>query len=286
MNATRALSGADGEVGKGLLWMFDDEETAVGEQRGKLIVGNWKMHGGLGANAAWIAEFRAALGATPLGAVAAALCVPAPYLAQCRAMLGDTALAWGAQDLSAHGAGAYTGEVSAAMLADFACQYVIVGHSERRVHHAENDALVAQKARRALEAGLTPIVCVGETWQQRVADQTAAVIGAQLGAVVAAVDSDALQNVVLAYEPVWSIGTGRAATPYMAQEVHAMLRRMLGQQQGAAGERIRILYGGSMNPANASELLAMPDVDGGLIGSAALRAADFVAILRAGAALS
>ncbi len=210
-----------------------------------------------------------------------AVCAPAPYLAQCEAVLAGSALAWGAQDVSAHAGGAYTGEVSAAMLADFACRYVIVGHSERRAYHAESSELVAQKAVAALGAGLTPIVCVGETLAEREANQTFAVVSSQLGAVLALLGEADVGRIVLAYEPVWAIGTGRTATPAMAQEVHAQLRTQLQQKNAAAAATVQILYGGSMKPDNAAELMAQPDIDGGLIGGAALKAADFLAIIAA-----
>ncbi|MGV3655291.1 MAG: triose-phosphate isomerase [Noviherbaspirillum sp.] len=246
--------------------------------RRKLIAGNWKMNGSLAANAALLGGIAADLGAP---ACDIAVCAPAPYLAQCEALLTGTPIAWGAQDVSLHEAGAYTGEVSAAMLRDFGCRYVIVGHSERRAYHGENDEMVAAKAVRALDAGLAPIVCVGETLAQREAGETAAVVAAQLDAVLDAVDPGKLSSMVIAYEPVWAIGTGKTATPEMAQEVHALLRARLASRNKAAAEAVCILYGGSMKPENAAELLAMPDIDGGLIGGAALKAADFLAIIRA-----
>lgn len=236
------------------------------------------MNGSLAANAALLGGIVADLGAP---ACDIAVCAPAPYLAQCEALLAGTPVAWGAQDVSLHEAGAYTGEVGAAMLRDFGCRYVIVGHSERRAYHGESNEVVAAKAVRALDAGLVPIVCVGETLAQREAGETAAVVAAQLDAVLDAVDPGKLSNMVIAYEPVWAIGTGKTATPGMAQEVHALLRARLASRDGAAAKAVRILYGGSMKPDNAAELLAMPDIDGGLIGGAALKAADFLAIIRA-----
>jgi triosephosphate isomerase len=246
--------------------------------RRKLVVGNWKMNGSKVSNAALLSGISA--GVTGANA-ACAVCAPAPYLAQCEAALAGGAVAWGAQDVSAHAAGAYTGEVSAAMLAEFACSYVIVGHSERRAYHAETSELVAQKAVAALGAGLTPIVCVGETLAEREAGQTAAVVSGQLGAVLTLLGDDNIARIVLAYEPVWAIGTGKTATPAMAQEVHAQLRAQLKQKNAAAAATVQILYGGSMKPDNASELMAQPDIDGGLIGGAALKAADFLAIVNA-----
>jgi len=245
--------------------------------RRKLIVGNWKMNGSLDANATLLA----AIATGSVRDCDVAVCVPAPYFAQCRDALTTSVVAWGGQDVSMHEAGAYTGEISAGMLRDFACVYVIVGHSERRALHAESDQVVAHKARRAVAAGLAPIVCVGETLEQREAGQTGAVIERQIDAVLNALDTGDLAKIVVAYEPVWAIGTGKTATPSMAQEVHANLRARLAEKDALAASRVRILYGGSMKPDNASQLLAMPDIDGGLIGGAALKAADFLAIAHA-----
>lgn len=245
--------------------------------RRKLIVGNWKMNGGLAANAALLSEMQAG---TPARSELA-VCVPSVYLAQCRDALKGSAIAWGAQDLSAHENGAYTGEISASMLRDFNCTYVIVGHSERRAYHGETDAIVAQKTLRAIDNGLIPIVCVGETLEQREADHTRVVIERQIAAVLEALAADQLTQIVVAYEPVWAIGTGKTATPEMAQKVHALLRAQLTVKNALAAAQVRILYGGSMKPGNAAELLAMDDIDGGLIGGAALNAADFLAIARA-----
>jgi triosephosphate isomerase len=246
--------------------------------RRTLVVGNWKMNGSLAANAGLLSGIADGLaGAT----AACAVCVPAPYLAQAQASLSATAIGWGAQDVSAHASGAYTGEVAASMLADFACRYVIVGHSERRAYHGESSELVARKAVAALGAGLTPIVCVGETLAEREAGQTDAIVRGQLGAVLALV-GERVNQIVIAYEPVWAIGTGKTATPAMAQEVHASLRAQLAEANPAAAQSVQILYGGSMKPDNAVELLAQPDIDGGLIGGAALKATDFLAIIHAG----
>jgi triosephosphate isomerase len=248
--------------------------------RRKLVVGNWKMNGNRAANATLLAGIAAGLDAS---GAACAVCPPFPYLAQCEAALSGSPVGWGAQDVSAHPSGAFTGEVSAAMLAEFGCRYVIVGHSERRAYHAESNELVAQKTVAALGAGLTPIVCVGETLAQREAGQTGDVVGAQLGAVLTLVGGADVARLVVAYEPVWAIGTGRTATPEMAQEVHARLRAQLAQQDTSAAGTVRILYGGSMKPDNAKELMAQPDIDGGLIGGAALKAADFLAVVHAAA---
>jgi triosephosphate isomerase len=246
--------------------------------RPKLVVGNWKMNGSRANNATLLAGIVEGLGN---GKANAAVCVPAPYLQQCADTLAGSKLAWGAQDVSIHASGAYTGEVAASMLVDFACRYVIVGHSERRAYHGETDQQVAQKALAALNAGLTPIVCVGETLAQREAEQTNAVVGKQLSAVLELLDGDAVERIVVAYEPVWAIGTGKTATPAMAQEVHAQLRGQLRERSAGAAEKVAILYGGSMKPDNAQELMSQADIDGGLIGGAALKAADFLAIIDA-----
>lgn len=246
--------------------------------RRTLIAGNWKMNGNLAANAGLIDGLRA--GADAL-ACELAICAPAPYLAQLEDSLSGSGISWGAQDLSVHEEGAYTGEVSAAMLLDFGCRFVIVGHSERRAFHAENNELVAKKAARAVAAGLVPIVCIGETLEQREADQTEAVVTAQLKPVLAELGAQ-LSKIVIAYEPVWAIGTGKTATPEMAQQVHELIRKTLAQCDVMAAQNVRVLYGGSMKPDNAKQLLAMPDIDGGLIGGASLKAADFLAIARAG----
>ncbi|MEP7283078.1 MAG: triose-phosphate isomerase [Rubrivivax sp.] len=243
--------------------------------RRTLVVGNWKMNGSRLANAELLAGV---LAARPFAADIA-VCVPFVYLAETAATLASSELRWGAQDCSAHEQGAYTGEVSASMLAECGCRYVIVGHSERRALHAEGDALVAAKAQAALARGVTPIVCVGETLAEHEAGQTEAIVKRQLSAVIHQLAHCAAEMVV-AYEPVWAIGTGRTATPQQAQAVHAVLRAQL-QAATGHGERMRILYGGSVKPDNASALFAQPDIDGGLVGGAALKAADFVAICRA-----
>ncbi len=238
-------------------------------RRTRLVAGNWKMHGNRAANAALLdAIVRGQAGAEGAECV---VCVPFPYIAQVAERLRGTALAWGAQNVSEHAQGAYTGEVSAAMLADFGCRYVIVGHSERRQLFGESDGQVAAKFAAARKGGLTPILCVGETLAEREAGRTEQVVGRQLDAVL---NSSSFANAVLAYEPVWAIGTGRNATPEQAQAVHASLRTKV-------PSGTRIVYGGSMKAANAAGLLAMPDIDGGLIGGASLAADEFLAILRA-----
>jgi triosephosphate isomerase (TIM) len=243
--------------------------------RRKLVVGNWKMHGSHPANAQLLTALSAA---RPFGCDVA-VCVPFPYLSETAVSLAGTDLRWGAQDCSAHEQGAYTGEVSASMLAEFGCRYAIVGHSERRAYHHEGDALVADKAKAALARGVTPIVCVGETLEQREAGQTDGVVKRQLSAVIHAL-AHCAGEMVVAYEPVWAIGTGRTASPEQAQAVHAMLRAQLHAATPRAAE-MKILYGGSVKPDNAATLFAQPDIDGGLIGGASLKAADFVAICRA-----
>jgi triosephosphate isomerase len=201
------------------------------------------------------------------------------YLAQVQVLVEGTGIALGSQDVSAFESGAYTGEISAAMLKDFGARYTIVGHSERRQYHGETDAMVAAKAMRALAAGITPIVCVGETLAEREAGHTEEVVKRQLAAVIHA-NGHCISEIVVAYEPVWAIGTGKTATPEMAQQVHAVLRAQLHAASENA-DRIHILYGGSMNAANAQQLLAQPDIDGGLVGGAALKAADFLSIIAA-----
>lgn len=243
----------------------------------KLIAGNWKMNGSLAANDALVRALLDSL-AQP-NACDVAVAVPAPYLAQVQLLVQGSSLALAAQDVSQHEVGAYTGEVSAAMLREFGVRYVLVGHSERRQFHGEADVHVAVKAQRALAAGITPIVCVGETLAEREAGQTDAVVKRQLAAVIH-LNGHCISEVVVAYEPVWAIGTGKTASPEQAQQVHAVLRSQLAAATDQAA-RIRLLYGGSMNAANAAQLLAQPDIDGGLVGGAALKAADFQKIIAA-----
>jgi triosephosphate isomerase len=247
----------------------------------KLIAGNWKMNGSLTANEALL---RALVSGLPQALPCdVAVCIPATYFAQFQSLAAVTpalsAVALGAQDVSSHSAGAFTGEISAAMLKDFACRYAIVGHSERRQYHGETDALVAAKAQQALAVGITPIVCVGETLAEREAGKTTEVVKRQLAAVIHA-NGHCISEIVLAYEPVWAIGTGKTASPEEAQAVHAVLRAQLAAATEHAS-RVKIIYGGSMNAANASTLLAQPDIDGGLIGGASLKAADFLSIISA-----
>jgi len=243
--------------------------------RRQLVVGNWKMNGSHAGNA----ELLAGLKAAGPWVAEVAVCVPYPYLAEVALGLQDGAIGWGAQDCSAHESGAYTGEVAASMLAEFGCRYVIVGHSERRAHHGESDQLVAEKAKVALAHRLTPIVCVGETLADREAGRTADVVKRQMSAVIHVI-GHCVPQIVVAYEPVWAIGTGRTASPEQAQEVHALLRAQLQAASPHAGD-MRILYGGSVKADNAAALFAQRDIDGGLIGGASLKAAEFAAICRA-----
>jgi triosephosphate isomerase len=244
--------------------------------RTRLVAGNWKMHGSRAANAPLLAALKA--GAGRAAGVSVAVCVPFPYLQETAAALAGTAIAWGGQTLSEHDGGAYTGEVSGAMLRDFGCTYAIVGHSERRALYREDDAQVAAKFAAARRAGLTPILCVGETLEERERGTTEAVVARQLAAVIAAGGAAALAGAVVAYEPVWAIGTGRTATPGEAQAVHAFIRARVAAADPAVAASVPILYGGSVKPGNAAELFAQADVDGGLIGGASLIAADFLAI--------
>lgn len=244
--------------------------------RKKLVAGNWKMHGSLAENAALLGAIKPAL-----QGIEAAVCVPFPYLGQAQAALAGSSIAWGAQNLSEQTKGAFTGEVSAAMLVDFGCRYVIVGHSERRSLYGESDELVAKKYVAAQAAGLTPILCVGELLAEREAGVTEAVVARQLDAVIAVAGVASFARAVVAYEPVWAIGTGKTATPVQAQEVHAAIRTRLAAADANAAAQARLLYGGSVKPSNAAELFGQADIDGGLIGGASLQAGDFLAICAA-----
>ena len=242
----------------------------------KLIAGNWKMNGNAAANEALVRALVAGMGDA---ACNVAVCVPTPYLAQVQALRAGSRLELGAQDVSEHAEGAYTGEVSAAMLKEFGVRYAIVGHSERRQYHGETDAIVADKTKAALAAGITPIVCVGETLAQREAGRTVDIVKRQMAAVIHT-NGHCISEIAVAYEPVWAIGTGRTATPEQAQHVHAVLRAQLKAATEHA-DRVHILYGGSMNAGNAGALLAQLDIDGGLVGGASLKAADFLQIIAA-----
>ncbi|HET8608152.1 MAG TPA: triose-phosphate isomerase [Burkholderiales bacterium] len=251
--------------------------------RKKLVAGNWKMNGDRAGNRALLDGVVSALGGVSRGDGGArcAVCVPFPYLFQAQELLQGTPVTWGAQDVCQFDNGAYTGEVSARMLVDAGCTYVIVGHSERRGVFGETDDVVARKLTAALDAGLTPILCVGETLAERDAELTHTVVARQLDAALAVVGMDGISRSVIAYEPVWAIGTGRTARPEQAQAVHAFVRERLAQQDADVAAWTTMLYGGSVKAANAAELFAMPDIDGGLIGGASLSIDEFVAICRA-----
>lgn len=249
--------------------------------RGKLVAGNWKSNGNLGSNQRLLDDVRTA--AAELRGVECAVCVPYPYLFQSQQLLAGSAVTWGGQDVSQFGAGAFTGAVTAAMLLEFGCKYVLVGHSERRSIFGESDAVVAAKFDAAVKAGLTPILCVGETLQEREAGVTETVVKRQLDAVIGNSGVAALARAVVAYEPVWAIGTGRTATPEQAQTVHACIRGAVAAHDASVAGGLRILYGGSVKAANAVQLFAMRDIDGGLIGGASLVADEFMAICHAAA---
>ena len=247
--------------------------------RTRLVTGNWKMNGNLAANAALVEAVLRGLPAGPECAV----CVPYPYLAQVGGLVKGSRVQLGAQTLSEHASGAFTGEVAGAMLAELGCRIVLVGHSERRAIYGETDAQVAAKFKAAQAAGLVPMLCVGETLAERESGKTESTVARQLDAVVATSGIGALANSVLAYEPVWAIGTGKTATPEQAQEVHAFLRKRVAASDAKVAGGLRILYGGSVKASNAAQIFAQPDVDGGLIGGASLVAEDFLGILRAAA---
>ncbi len=247
----------------------------------RLVAANWKMNGSLASNASLVEGVLAGVGGLAGEVV---LCVPHPYLAQVGALLAGSKLGLAGQDLSEHEAGAYTGEVSAGMLVDLGCSHVVIGHSERRAYHREGDAQVLAKVRRALQAGLTPIVCVGESREQREAGETDRIVLGQVEAVCAGLDDAAVRKMVLAYEPIWAIGTGLAATPQMAQDVHAAIRAALRSRIGEDAAELPLLYGGSVNAGNASSLFEMQDIDGALVGGASLDAEAFVSICAANAA--
>lgn len=247
--------------------------------RSKLVVGNWKMHGGTVQNRDLLNAVIA--GTAGMSGTSLAVCVPYPYLSQAQSILQATHVRWGAQNVSQYDKGAYTGEVSAAMLMDFGCRYVIVGHSERRALYGEDNHTVALKFRAAQSVGLTPVLCVGETLDQREAAITEQVVAEQLDTIIELAGIDALAKSVLAYEPVWAIGTGKTATPEQAQEVHAFIRNRIAANNSEVAIGLQILYGGSAKANNAAELFAMPDIDGGLIGGASLVADEFIAICSA-----
>ena len=248
--------------------------------RRKIVAGNWKLHGSRDFATGLLAELAAGL---PINGVELVVLPPLPYLGDLIEDFESHAIAFGAQDVSSNEKGAYTGEVSAAMLVDVGARYGLVGHSERRQYHAESSELVAAKFRAAKNAGLVPILCVGETLEQREAGQTEAVIRAQLEPVLDLAGIGAFNGAVVAYEPVWAIGTGRTASPEQAQAVHAFIRGVVKGRDARIGDSLPLLYGGSVKPDNAAELFSQPDVDGGLVGGASLVAGDFLAIARAAA---
>jgi triosephosphate isomerase len=247
--------------------------------RKPLVAGNWKMNGTRASVAALLTGLKAGIGQVTTAEVA--VCAPAIHIPETQSQLDGTPIAWGGQDLSIHASGAYTGEIAGSMLQEYGCRFVIIGHSERRAYHGESDELVAQKFTAARAAGLVPILCVGETLEEREQDITEQVVGRQLDAVIAECGIDKLGEGVIAYEPVWAIGTGKTATPGQAQEVHAFIRGRIAAGSQAVADGVRLLYGGSMNPKNAAELLAQPDIDGGLIGGASLKPDDFLAVCSA-----
>jgi triosephosphate isomerase len=250
--------------------------------RSRFVVGNWKLNGSLAGNETLL---RSLLKEIPRdNPVACAVCVPSPYLAQVRALLEGSGIAWGAQDLSRFDHGAYTGEVSGRMLVEFGCRYVLVGHSERRTIFGETDRIAAEKYVAARNAGLTPIFCVGETLEERERGETESVLARQVDALLQAYGVTGLDRGIVAYEPVWAIGTGRTATAAQADQAQAFIRGRIGAKDKAVAESLPILYGGSVKAANAAELFAMPNVDGGLVGGASLVAQEFVAIWRAAVA--
>jgi len=246
--------------------------------RQKLVVGNWKMYGSLAANLTLLTRIKEA---APALGCEVAVCVPFPYLAQARSVLGGSQVGWGSQNVSKQPQGAHTGEVAADMLIEFGCRYAIVGHSERRALYGETDEKAARKFDAACRAGIMPILCIGETLEEREQGVTAAVVTRQLNAVIAHVGVAAFARAVVAYEPVWAIGTGKTATPQQAQEVHALIRACVAGASTEVAAGLRILYGGSVKPGNARELFAMSDIDGGLIGGASLVAEDFLTICAA-----
>lgn len=249
--------------------------------RNYLVAGNWKMNGDSAANSTLCEKISSGL--SPVDSVEVLVCPPFPYLEQVGSRLAGSAVRLGAQNVSEHRSGAYTGEVSAAMLRDMGCEYVIVGHSERRALMHESSEVVAAKLAAALREGIKPILCVGETPGERSSGKTEQVIAEQVGAVLDELGIEAFETAVVAYEPVWAIGTGQTASPEQAQKVHKFIRELLSQRSRDIADAVRVLYGGSVKGNNAAGLFAMPDIDGGLIGGASLDAAEFLAIAEAAA---
>jgi triosephosphate isomerase (TIM) len=247
--------------------------------RQTLVAGNWKMNGDQ-ADATSLLEGILA-GVSEVKSAELAVCPPYILIPLAAGKLAGSPVNWGSQNLDTHKSGAYTGEISGPMLKDFGCTYAIVGHSERRSYYGEDDQVVAEKFGAAQDNGLIPILCVGETLEEREEGKTESVIDRQLDAVLGAHGIAAFKNAVIAYEPVWAIGTGKTATPEMAQDVHAFIRNKMSGHDAGVAAGVRVLYGGSMKPDNAADLIAQPDIDGGLIGGASLKAADFLGIARA-----
>lgn len=241
-----------------------------------LIAGNWKMNGSRASIKALLDGIKAGMAAVNNADVV--VCAPFIYLPDVAEQLAGTAIAWGAQNVSTEASGAFTGEIAASMIADFNCKYIIVGHSERRSYYGETDEIVAKKFGVVVAAGMTPIFCIGETLEEREKGITEEVVARQVQAVIDMHGAAMLGKGVIAYEPVWAIGTGKTASPEQAQEVHAFIRGVIAKADAGVAEKIVIQYGGSMNAANAKELLAQPDIDGGLIGGASLKAEDFLTI--------
>ncbi len=249
--------------------------------RRKFVAGNWKMNGSLAENQTRLTQLRQGLKKTV--DIDIAVFSSAPYLAQCKSLLSGSSIQWGAQNVSEYAHGAYTGELSTGMLQDFSCEYALVGHSERREIFAESSDQVAAKFAQALAGNIVPVLCVGETLQQREDGQTMNVIAAQLQAVLNLVGIQEFARGVVAYEPVWAIGTGKTATPEQAQEIHAAIRNLLALHDENTAGAMQILYGGSVKPNNAAAIFAQPDVDGALVGGASLNAEDFIQICCAAA---
>jgi triosephosphate isomerase len=247
--------------------------------RQKLVAGNWKMHGSLVDNQVLLSSLRAQL--VGLRNVSCAVFPPAPYIPQAQQELAGSAIAWGAQNVSKHTKGAFTGEIAASMLLDFGCKYVLLGHSERRAIFGETDEMAAAKFMAALTAGLTPVLCVGETLAERESGSAETVIARQIDAIIEIAGVSALAKAVVAYEPVWAIGTGKTASPEQAQAIHAFIRQKIAGLDAEIAQGLMILYGGSVKAANAAELFSQPDIDGGLIGGASLVADEFIAICKA-----
>jgi triosephosphate isomerase len=244
--------------------------------RHKLVVGNWKMHGSIAANKALLDAVVAGL--RDYRRADYVVCVPYPYLHQAQTLLHGSNVAWGAQNMSSTKDGALTGAVSPAMLADYGCTHVIVGHSERRSLFHETDDTAAARFLAAQSAGLTPIFCMGESAEERESDWTDYIVGRQLDSIIRRYGPQVLEHAVLAYEPLWAVGSDKPATPEQAQEVHDFIRKRIARCDTAIAKKVRILYGGSVTPANVAGLFAMPDIDGALVGRSSLKAEDFVAI--------